>query len=314
MRNEIGTDRGLVINNPKVSVVMPTHNRAKELPKSIQSVLSQSFSDFEFIIIDDASTDNTEDVVNGFKDCRIIYKKLINNVGAAEARNVGIRFAKADIVAFQDSDDEWTSSKLEISLRELTAQENIGAVFSKFIQVSHSGCRLMPVGVYTFDPDNVYLSLLWQNHVGTPTLVAKKKYIDMAGGFTKEMPRYQDWELALNLARITEVKYIEQPMLLSYVTAGSITQNEAAHGKALELLYEQHHEVISEDKELEAAWFYRLGDAQICNGDRTGLASLFKAWIRCPNNIRYLVKLLFALPRNRRIYISLTRWFKREFR
>lgn len=311
MRNEIGTDRGLVINNPKVSVVMPTHNRAKELPKSIQSVLSQSFSDFEFIIIDDASTDNTEDVVNGFKDCRIIYKKLINNVGAAEARNVGIRFANADIVAFQDSDDEWTSSKLEISLRELTAQENIGAVFSKFIQVSHSGCRLMPVGIYTFDPDKVYLSLLWQNHVGTPTLVAKKKYLDMAGGFTKEMPRYQDWDLALKLARVTKLKYIEQPMLLSYVTEGSITQNENAHRTALELLYEQHNQAISEDKSLKAAWLYRIGDAKMSNGDKSGLVWLFNALKNEPFNLRYGVKLLFSLSCNTSVYLKLVKFFRK---
>src|SRR5690554_5844276 len=136
---------------PKVSVVMPTHNRAKELPRSIRSVLSQSFSDFELIIIDDASADNSEEVIRSFRDSRIIYKKLEKNVGGAEARNVGIRMANADIVAFQDSDDEWTCSKLEISLSELEADNRIGAVFNQFVQVSSTSCQLMPAGIYLFD-------------------------------------------------------------------------------------------------------------------------------------------------------------------
>ncbi|MEX1214259.1 glycosyltransferase family 2 protein [Saccharospirillum sp.] len=299
-----------VSQQPKVSVVMPTHNRAKELPRSIRSVLSQSFSDFELIIIDDASTDNTEEVVVSFKDSRIIFKKLEANVGGAEARNVGIRLAKADIVAFQDSDDEWTCSKLENSLAQLESNQNLGAVFSKFIQIWDNGCRLMPVGKYSFNRNDVYKSLLWQNHVGTPTLVVKKKYLDEVGGFKPTMPRYQDWDLALKLAKVTELKFLDDYMLLSYVTKGSITQNKEAHLIALELLYKSHKSFINKDRALKAAWLHRIGDAMMNIGEKNGRRLLMEA-LKCePVNIRYLTKFLFSIPGSGKMYQNLNKPFK----
>jgi glycosyltransferase involved in cell wall biosynthesis len=298
------------VKKPRVSVVMPTHNRANELPRSIRSVLCQSFNDFELIVVDDASTDETSDIIDGFTDPRIVYQKLDKNVGGAEARNVGIRLAKAEIIAFQDSDDEWTCSKLEIAVSELVQHDDFGAVFSRFIQISPDGCQLMPNGVYSFDPNAIYESLLWQNHVDTPTLVVRKKCLDEVGGFTPEMPRYQDWDLALKLAKVTRIKYLKEPMLLSYVTCGSITQNKDAHGVALEILYKKHCDAIFRNKALKAAWFHRLGDAKMQGEEKQGRMLLFKAFKCEPSNLRYLIKFLFSVPGNGEIYNKLIKPFK----
>lgn len=294
---------------PRVSVVMPTFNRAVELPRSIHSVLSQTVRDLELVIIDDASTDSTESVVASFNDDRIRYEKLTKNVGGAEARNVGIRMARSDIVAFQDSDDEWTCLKLESLLNELESDEELGVVFSSYIQVWNTGCRLMPVGKYKFLQDHAYTSLLWQNHIGTPALMVKKKHLDEVGGFDPMMPRYQDWALALNLAQVTALKYVEEPTLLAYVTKGSITQNNNAHRIALERLYEAHSIAISKDKTLKAAWLHRVGDAQLNTGFKNGRRLLFRALLCEPLNLRYLVKFLLALPGRAGIYIIGTKFF-----
>jgi len=294
---------------PKVSVVMPTYNRAREISRSIRSVLSQSFSDFELIIVDDASKDNTDEVISGFVDSRIRYEKLTSNVGGAEARNIGIRLARGEIVAFQDSDDEWTCSKLEDYLKVFEADVEIGAVFSNFIQIWPGGCRLMPVGLYTLNEKDIYTSLLWQNHVGTPTLVVKKRCLEIVGGFTPEMPRYQDWDLALKLAKITKLTYLKEPTLLSYVTEGSITQNNKAHLFALELLYHQHAKAINADKELRAAWLHRLGDAKICQGIKNGRGMLFEAFRCDPFNVRYFLKFIFSIPGSSRLYNRSKRFF-----
>jgi glycosyltransferase involved in cell wall biosynthesis len=295
---------------PRVSVVMPTFNRAKELPRSIRSVLSQTFSDLELIIVDDASSDNTEEVIASFNDERIRYKKLLANVGGAEARNVGVSMARAEIVAFQDSDDEWACAKLEKTLAEFKNNEAIGAVFSKFIQIWEDGCRLMPVGKHKFQSNDVYKSLLWQNHVDTPTLVVKKCYLDEVGGFTSIMPRYQDWDLALKLARVTTMKYLHEPTILSYVTEGSITENSDAHCKALELIYELHRVYIDEDKALKADWLYRIGDAKISTGVAGGRKMLLEALKCAPMNLRYFVKFIFSIPENARLYNQLKLPFK----
>jgi len=308
-QNEVRQEPGR--KHPKVSVVIPTHNRAKELPRSIRSVLAQTFTDFELIIVDDASTDDTEEVVSSFCDDRLCYKKLEVNVGGAEARNIGVGLAKGDIVAFQDSDDEWTCSKLEVSVSKLEQSNRIGALFSQFIQVSPESCRLMPTGVYSFDSSDVYKSLLWQNHVGTPTLVVKKSYLELVGGFTPEMPRYQDWDLALKLASVTKIEYLKEPMLLSYVTEGSITQNKVAHGEALEILYKKHMIAISSDRRLKAAWLHRLGDARISAEDKSGRWLLFEALKLEPYSLRYGVKFVFSLFGSSTVYIALTGLFRR---
>jgi glycosyltransferase involved in cell wall biosynthesis len=295
---------------PQVSVVMPTFNRAKELPRSIRSVLSQTFNDLELIIVDDASSDNTEEVISSFNDERIRYKKLLINVGGAEARNVGISMAQAEIVAFQDSDDEWTCAKLEKALAEFESDKAIGAIFSKFIQIWEGGCRLMPEGKHKFQPNDAYKSLLWQNHVDTPTLVVKKRYLDEVLGFTPTMPRYQDWDLALKLARVTTIKYLYEPTLLSYVTEGSITQNKDAHRIALELIYDSHRDNIAEDQALKAAWLYRVGDAQISTGVIGGRKLLLNAFKCEPMNIRYFVKFIFSIPGSSKLYNQLNLPFK----
>ena len=104
----------------KVSIIIPTYNRADVLVTSIQSVLQQSYTDFELLIVDDGSTDNTDIVVESIHDDRIRYLKMPENKGVAAARNEGIRQAKYDYIAFQDSDDHWKPEKLEKQMACLT--------------------------------------------------------------------------------------------------------------------------------------------------------------------------------------------------
>ena len=96
-----------------VSVIIPTYNRADTIKRSIESVLSQSYQDFEIIIIDDGSTDDTYRVVKEIRDTRICYIKGDKRMGANAARNIGVQRAKGEFIAFQDSDDIWRKDKLE---------------------------------------------------------------------------------------------------------------------------------------------------------------------------------------------------------
>jgi len=104
---------------PLISVIIPTFNRAREVRRAIQSVLDQSFCDFELLVMDDGSTDNTLEIVSSFKDPRIHYETAENSGGPAIPRNRGIRLAKAKYIAFLDSDDWWEPKKLEKSFKEL---------------------------------------------------------------------------------------------------------------------------------------------------------------------------------------------------
>ena len=113
----------------KVSVIIPTYNREGILGRSIESVLNQTYTEFELIIVDDGSTDNTRQLVENIHDDRISYYYVKNNSGAAAARNYGIERAEGEYIAFQDSDDYWHSDKLEKQMKVMESNPDIGFVF-----------------------------------------------------------------------------------------------------------------------------------------------------------------------------------------
>ena len=123
---------------PKVSVVIPTHNQAKLLPLAVGTVLEQTFPNFEIIIVDDASTDNTKEMVQGFKDTRIKFLHRDIRGGDAVARNLGILNSKGEYIAVMDDDDEWAPEKLE---QKRTSQLEGSCVLQIFkFQVDGSVC------------------------------------------------------------------------------------------------------------------------------------------------------------------------------
>ena len=99
-------------SSPFVSIVIPTYNRANLLLQAIQSVLTQSYEHFELLVVDDHSTDSTPHLVKTITDSRVHYIRLNENQGAPAARNIGLKKAKGELVAFLDSDDQWDFNKI----------------------------------------------------------------------------------------------------------------------------------------------------------------------------------------------------------
>src|SRR5687767_4085845 len=97
--------------HPLVSIILPTYNRKHLLTRAIQSVQEQNYTNFELIIVDDGSKDNTWEVIKNFQDSRIHYLRHEANYGAAAARNIGVKASHGNFIAFQDSDDEWLPDK-----------------------------------------------------------------------------------------------------------------------------------------------------------------------------------------------------------
>lgn len=249
---------------PAVSVILPTHNRAHLLRRSIQSVLGQSYGDFELLVVDDASGDGTAEVVRGFADSRVRLIRLETNVGGGAARNAGVIHARAPIIAFQDSDDLWLPHKLERCMALLENDVNLIGVFSAFWQVKGRLAVYGPVWV----PANEQMpaGILRENFIDTPTSVLRRQAFEHAGGFDPSLPRYQDWELFIRLLRIGRLAFIEEPLVLSFVTPGSISFNTGAHGVAMMHIYEKHRAEIALDRGLHARWLANMGDAQLRSG------------------------------------------------
>ena len=135
---------------PTVSVIIPTYNRAHLIDRSIQSVLNQTYQDFELIVVDDRSTDNTEDIIRQFreKDKRIKYIKHDKNKGGSAARNTRIKNSVGKYIVFQDSDDEWFPEKLEKQMKIFeTASLEVGVVYTGFWRIKDNKKTYIPTDI-----------------------------------------------------------------------------------------------------------------------------------------------------------------------
>lgn len=226
-----------------VSVVLCTFNRADLLPRAVGSVLGQDYGNLELIIVDDASTDGTEALVGSFEDERIVYIRNDTNIGAAASRNRGIALARGEFVAFQDSDDVWLPGKLSRQLEALKdPPASYAACYSSLWRVGPAGISMLPGKNAAGEGDDLFDKLLRWNLVGIPTLVVRKDCLTRVGALDERLPRLIDWDLALRLAREYPVLFCREPLLLSYHTESSITENVDAYIESVALILSKYAE------------------------------------------------------------------------
>ena len=244
---------------PAVSIIIPTYNRADLISKSINSVLNQTFKDFEIVIVDDGSTDDTENIIEGFNDSRIKYIKNEKNIGAAAARNIGIKAARGKYIAFQDSDDEWLPEKLEKQVKVLiTCQEN-NVVYTGFWRIKDNKKIYVPLSRVKQKEGSIYKELLKGNFISTQTILLKKECFEKAGMFDENLPRFQDWDLVLRLAKYYNFKFIDEPLALCYFTSKSISTDSNALLKAFKIIKEKHFKDLN--NKLLAKHYFRIGNS-----------------------------------------------------
>ena len=128
---------------PRISVIIPTYNRADFIGETIQSVLGQTYADFELIVLDDASTDDTAQVVARFDDERLIYIYQENNVGETAARNAGLTHARGELVSFLDSDDCMLPHNLETLVALLDARPEVSVAYGWCYWIDRNGRPVM---------------------------------------------------------------------------------------------------------------------------------------------------------------------------
>ncbi|MBL8014517.1 MAG: glycosyltransferase family 2 protein, partial [Candidatus Omnitrophica bacterium] len=161
--------------SPKVSVIISTYNRAQYLGRAIQSVLSQSFEDFELIVVDDASKDTTKDVVAQFNDSRIRYIRHEENRGGPAARNTGIKNTSGVFLAFLDDDDQWCQEKLQKQVRKMESlSTRVGLVYAGSEIYNEQKKRIDCVNVPAYS-GNVYKRLLLSTILGSVSSVLVRR-------------------------------------------------------------------------------------------------------------------------------------------
>lgn len=186
----------------KISVVIPTYNRASLIGETILSALGQSLVEKEIIVVDDGSSDDTSEVVKEFGD-QIIYIRQPNS-GPARARNIGIRMAKGQYIAFLDSDDLWLPDKLELQVQTFQHSPQLGLIFTDVMWFS--GREVMVPSLkekYQLHTGHVYEKLLFDNWIATSSVLVKKECLDQVGGFDEDpqIMFVEDWNLWIRLAK-----------------------------------------------------------------------------------------------------------------
>lgn len=231
---------------PLVTTVIPTHNRAHFLERSIRSVLNQTYRNIELIVVDDCSTDDTESLIGTIADDRLRYIKLETKAGAPAARNVGVQEARGSYIAFQDSDDEWLPEKLELQMGLLhSASPAVGLVYSKFNKLKNGQLSCFPDDIF-LPQGKILASLLKGNLVGTPTMVVRCECFSTLGLFDEKLKRFQDWEFVIRAAASYEFCAIDQPLVTVYENADSITARESGC-EALRYIYKKHEKLFSDE-------------------------------------------------------------------
>ncbi len=211
----------------KVSVIIPTYNRENLIERSVRSVLNQTYENLEVIVVDDGSTDNTEEVVKSIRDERIIYFKQKNG-GAAMARNTGVTLATADYIAFHDSDDVWREDKLLKQMQFLKDNPEYGMVYSnfKFHRLDGNSYSvpedIKPIGQLSGD---IFLTVLINNTVGAPTMVIRKELFEEIGGFNEALSCLEDWDFAIRFAENFYVGYIDEDLMDAYQQTNGVSSN-----------------------------------------------------------------------------------------
>ncbi|MFQ5981414.1 MAG: glycosyltransferase family 2 protein [Candidatus Heimdallarchaeota archaeon] len=203
-----------------VSIVLPTHNRGHLISRAIKSILRQTYDNFEVIIVDDGSIDNTEPVVLSFNDSRIRYLRRNENLGGSSARNMGIKASKGKFIAFLDSDDIWLPQKLERQMRIFEeSSPKVGVVYCEWAQFKGEklrGHRYIKKKVREGD-----IHKLIDNYdffIPTPTILLRKSCLEKTGLFDERFRAQEDFDLLIRLSRHYHFRYIKTPLVIQYHT------------------------------------------------------------------------------------------------
>lgn len=215
---------------PRVSVIIPTYNRASMLRQTLKSVMSQTVMPAEVVVVDDGSTDETPNVVREFQGAgpAVTFLRLPHSNRRGPMRNAGAQASASPLVTFLDSDDLWKPARLEKQLEAWERTPDAGFAFCNCFRFDERGL---------LDPPCLPLAARWNGYIlgdvleepvaGGSTLMVKRKAFEQVGGF-RDLRMNEDYELTLRLAARYKASYVPEPLVLVREHPGRITQ---AHGE-----------------------------------------------------------------------------------
>lgn len=216
---------------PVITVVLPVHNGADYLHAAVDSILRQSFTDLELLIIDDGSTDHTPQIIAGFDDARIRRVRHEKNRGLIAVLNEGLNLASSKYIARMDADDVCHPRRLELQYRFMQRHPDVGVVGTA-VRVMDAHGRFGPVYRYPEQHGLIVWALPFLCPIAHPTVMLRRDLALAAGGYSASAPHAEDYDLWERLSERTQFANLPQPLLNLRKYAASITSRQAStHAK-----------------------------------------------------------------------------------
>lgn len=288
-----------------VSIIIPTYNRRNLIGKAIDSVLAQSWPDYELIIVDDGSTDATGEYISRkYPDPRIHYYYQPNK-GQNFARNLGLSKATGEFLCFLDSDDLWPDNKLEISLTAFQEHPDVDIVYGDEIIIDEQGNELGKERIKRYS-GMVSAKLIVDNFVGMSAAMVRTDAVRKIGGMDEKIKVADDYSLWLRLSSSCRFYYLEEPLGYYRITSGQISKDKMARLNSnlytVNQFLEKYPDAIPEEEKTDALCQLYSKRVRILGQERRyrqGLREFFKAVSYCPGSFlpwRALFRLFFPLP------------------
>jgi len=259
----------------KVSVILPCYNGVQWIGQAIESVLNQTFKDFELLVIDDGSTDNSKEIVSSYlcdERVRYIYQE---NRGFSGAINRGIRESKGDLIGFIGQDDLWLPNKLELQTKYLSKHGDVDLIHSSYFAIDPQGqimgIRNMEIPNVSSKRELIETLFLW-NFIGFETVLVKRKCFDEVGFFDERMVGFSDHDMWLRIAGKFNIVYTSLPLVkkrehtlqLSKTQAEKVLRDEFLLVRKARYQYPFLEKVVP--KKL-ASLYYSLGTVMLQKGN-----------------------------------------------
>lgn len=270
-----------------ISVVIPAYNAAQTIEETIHSVQNQTFSDFEIIVVNDGSTDNTWDIINQFDDPRIKAFSY-DNAGVSVTRNRGIAHASGEFIAFLDADDLWTPDKLASQLQAINSSPNVAVAYSWTSYFHEIGEMVYP-GNPVYGEGNVYPEMLQWNFIASGSnILVRRHAVEDVGGFDPDLPPCEDWDFYLRLAEKYQFALVPKHQIIyrqssTSATASKLERLESQCFKVIEKSYARAPEEYQYLKSRSLAWAYEyftqmhLQNSKDITGTNLAAEKFFKA-------------------------------------
>ena len=198
------------MSNFFVSVIIPTYNRANFLKECMDSILEQSYQNFELIVVDDGSEDRTQEILSSYKRIKVISSE---NKGVSHARNLGIKNAKYDLIAFCDSDDLWQKDKLKIQIDFLRSHKNAVVCYTDEIWI-RNGRRVNACKHHQKSSGWIFERSLHLCLVSPSSVMMKREFFEKIGNFDEAFYACEDYDLWLRASLAFPFYFIEEPLII----------------------------------------------------------------------------------------------------